>query len=183
MKEDKDGKNRKKEEYQGIYFLVFVVFLYISLFLFHSEKTRQALGSSADLFIRIVPMVFLIILFMGIISYFVKAKAVLKYVGKGSGIKGWVLAILAGMLSHGPVYIWYPLLKDFRNRGMKNSLVAVFLYNRAIKIPLLPLMVYYFGIKFAVVLIIYLVIASIFEGKIIEMLVKNLENKQNGNFQ
>lgn len=172
MKEDKDRKNRKKEKYQGIYFLVFVVFLYISLFLFHSEKTRQALGASVDLFIRIVPLVFLIILFMGIINYFVGAKAVLKYVGEGSGIKGWVLAIFTGILSHGPIYIWYPLLKDFRNRGMRNSLVAVFLYNRAIKIPLLPLMVYYFGITFVVVLLIYMIIASIVEGKIIEMLAK-----------
>ena len=180
MKED---KNRKKVKYQGTYFLVFVIFLYISLFLFYTEKTQQALEASVNLFIRIVPLVFLIILFMGIMNYFVRAKAVLKYVGEGSGIKGWILAILSGMLSHGPVYIWYPLLKDFRNRGMKNGLVAVFLYNRAIKIPLLPLMVYYFGITFVVVLIIYMVIASIFEGKIIEMLVKNSENKQNVNFQ
>lgn len=75
-------------------------------------------------------------------------------------------------LSHGPIYLWYPLLKELRNQGMRSGLVAVFLYNRAIKIPLLPLMVYYFGAIFVVVLLIYMIIASMVEGEIIEMIVK-----------
>ncbi len=32
-------------------------------------------------------------------------KTVSKYVGKGSGIKGWFLAISTGILSHGPIYV------------------------------------------------------------------------------
>ncbi len=107
---------------------------------------------------------------MGIVNYFVNPKTVSKYVGKGSGIKGWFLAVSTGMLSHGPIYIWYPLLKDLRDQGMRSGLVAVFLYNRAIKIPLLPLMVYYFGTVFVVVLLIHMVIASVVEGKVIEMI-------------
>ena len=99
-------------------------------------------------------------------------KTVSKYVGKGSGIKGWFLAISTGILSHGPIYVWYPLLKDLRDRGMRSGLIAAFLYCRAIniKIPLLPLMVYYFGVLFVVVLLPYIVIASIVEGEIIEII-------------
>lgn len=97
-------------------------------------------------------------------------KTVSKYVGKRSGIKGWFLAISTGILSHGPIYVWYPLLKDLRDKGMRNGLIAAFLYIRAIKIPLLPLMVYYFGLLFMVVLLPYIVIASLVEGKIIELI-------------
>jgi len=53
---------------------------------------------------------------------------------------------------------------------MKNSLVAVFLYNRAIKIPLLPLMVYYFGAPFVVILTCYTIIASVVQGRIVQVL-------------
>jgi hypothetical protein len=53
---------------------------------------------------------------------------------------------------------------------MRTSLVAAFLYNRAIKIPLLPLMIYYFGVIYVVVLLIFMIIASIVEGKIIELI-------------
>ncbi len=99
-------------------------------------------------------------------------KTVSKYVGKGSGIKGWFLAISTGILSHGPIYVWYPLLKDLRDKGMRSGLIAAFLYSRAIniKIPLLPLMIYYFGALFVVVLLPYIVIASIVEGEIIELI-------------
>ncbi len=89
--------------------------------------------------------------------------------GKESGIKGWVFAIFTGILSHGPVYVWFPLLKDLRKQGMRTGLVAVFLYNRAIKIPLLPVMIFYFGIEFTIILLIWMVVASVIEGKVIEI--------------
>jgi uncharacterized membrane protein YraQ (UPF0718 family) len=175
MKEKRDIKNRVKEKgkgdnYYGLYFLGSVVVLYLVLYLFKPESIQKALKASGNVLIQIVPVLFLILLFMGIVNYFVKPKTVSKYVGKGSGIKGWFLAISTGMLSHGPIYIWYPLLKDLRDQGMRSGLIAVFLYNRAIKIPLLPLMVYYFGTVFVVLLLIYMIIASIVEGKVIEMI-------------
>ena len=75
-----------------------------------------------------------------------------------------------GVLSHGPIYTWYPLLRELRKQGMKIGLMAVFLYSRAIKIPLLPLLVYYFGIAFVIILTGYMIIASIAEGQIVEMI-------------
>ena len=169
-KESKGKKKRKDNQYYGIYFLGSVILLYLVLFLFRPESIQKSLKASGNLLIHIVPVLFLIIFFMGIMNYFVNPKVVSKYTGKGSGIKGWFLAISTGILSHGPIYVWYPLLKELRNQGMRSGLVSVFLYNRAIKIPLLPLMVYYFGIKFVAVLLIYMIIASIAGGKIIEMI-------------
>ena len=109
---------------------------------------------------------------MGIMNYIVNPKTIAKYVGEESGIKGWLLSISAGILSHGPIYVWYPLLKDLRNHGMRIGLIAVFIYNRAIKIPLLPLMIYYFGLMFVVVLTIYMIIASVIQGKLIDLVIE-----------
>lgn len=165
---EKGKKKKKGNKFHGIYFLIMVIVLYLILFIFQQENIHKSLKASGILLMQIVPLLILVIFFMGIINYFVKSKKVLKYTGKGSGIKGWLLAISTGILSHGPIYIWYPLLKELRDQGMKNSLIAVFLYNRSIKIPLLPLIIYYFGPKFVLVLLIYMIIASIIEGKIIE---------------
>jgi len=74
------------------------------------------------------------------------------------------------VLCHGPIYVWYPLLKDLKEHGMRTGLVAVFLYNRAIKLPLLPIMIFYFGVFFVIILRIYMVVVSIFQGKIIEII-------------
>ena len=92
--------------------------------------------------------------------------------GEGSGTKGWLLSISAGILSHGPIYVWYPLLKDLRNHGMRIGLIAAFIYSRAIKIPLLPLMIYYFGFMFVVLLTIYMIIAAVIQGKIIDIVIE-----------
>ena len=81
-----------------------------------------------------------------------------------------LLAICTGILSHGPIYAWYPLLRDLRDQGMKSSLIAVFLYNRAIKIPLLPLIIYYFAIPFVAILTGYMIIASIVQAQIVQMI-------------
>ena len=107
-------KERKGAPYHGIYFLGFVVFVYFLLFLFQPEKIKQSLKISTDVLLQILPSLLLIILLMGIMNCFVNPRTVSKYVGKGSGIKGWLLAILTGILSHGPVYAWYPLLRDLR---------------------------------------------------------------------
>ena len=158
---EKAGKKIKEDKYHGTYFLGSVVFLYLLLFLLNPINIEKSLKTSANMLIHILPALLLIILLMGIMNYFVKPKTVLKYVGEGSGIRGWLLAIFTGILSHGPIYAWYPLLRDLRGQGMKTGLIVVFLYNRAVKIPLLPLMVYYFGIPFVVILTGYIIIASI----------------------
>lgn len=163
-------EKRRKEIYRGLYFLGTVFFLYFLLFLFKPESIITAIKASIDMFIHISPAFVLIVLLMGIVNHFVKPKTVSKYVGKTSGIKGWLLAIGTGILSHGPIYAWYPLLRRLRDQGMKSSLIAVFIYNRSIKIPMLPVIIYYFGPAFVFILTIYLVIASIVQGYAVQMM-------------
>lgn len=167
MKE-KDSKKKKRYKLQGMYFLTIVIILYVIFFVFQPNRAYTTLKTSGALLIQIVPVLVLVIVCMGITNYFVKSRKILKYTSKESGIKGWLVAVSAGILSHGPIYVWYPLLKELRDHGMKNGLIAAFLYNRAIKIPLLPLMIYYFGPMFVLVLLIYMVIASVIEGNTID---------------
>jgi uncharacterized membrane protein YraQ (UPF0718 family) len=160
----------KGETRYRVYFLVAVILLYFVLFLFTPEGVQRSLWASGSLLIKIIPVFLLVILFMAVIHYFFTPKTISKYVGKESGIRGWILAIGTGILSHGPIYAWYPALKELRQHGMRSSLIAAFLYNRAIKIPLLPVMVYYFGIQFVGILLVWMIVASVVEGKIIEMI-------------
>jgi uncharacterized membrane protein YraQ (UPF0718 family) len=173
-------KEKKARLHHGLHSLSVVVFMYVLLLFLDPGKTRQALKISANILFQIFPSLLLIILIMGSINYFLNPKTISKYVGKHSGIKGWVLAILAGILSHGPIYAWYPLLRDLRGQGMTRGLIAVFLYNRAIKLPLLPIMIYYFGTRFVVILISCIVIASIVQGWIFQILEKSLFNSGRG---
>jgi len=110
------------------------------------------------------------VVMVGINLYFTQSRAK-KYLGEKSGIKGWIYAIIFGILISGPPYVLYPLLGDLKKQGMKNSLIAVLLYNRNVKIPFLPALIYYFGLPFTIILSIYILIFSILNGKLIELLV------------
>ena len=161
---------RKKELSYGLYFLGIVLLLYLVLYLHEPTSIQKALRASGEVLITVAPILVIIIGFMVLFNYLVTPKTISKYVGQGSGVKGWLLAIATGILSHGPIYIWYPLLHELREEGMRSGLVAAFLYNRAIKLPHLPLMIYYFGTVFVVVLLVYMVIVSVIVGKLVEFI-------------
>ena len=83
----------------------------------------------------------------------------------GSGQpEGTALAAVAGIISTGPIYAWYPLLKDLREKGAGESSIAIFLYNRAVNHFLLPVMIGYFGWIYVVILTILMFIASVIIG-------------------
>ena len=171
---NKENKEKRNRRWSGLYFLGFVIVLYIVLFFLNPKNTSDSFKASGSILIKLIPVLFFVVFLMGLLNYFLKPKTVSRYMGKESGIKGWVFAIFTGILSHGPVYVWFPLLKDLRKQGMRTGLVAVFLYNRAIKIPLLPVMIFYFGIEFIIILLIWVVVASVIEGKVVEIIERSL---------
>ena len=111
---------------------------------------------------------------MSLVNYYVSPRKIMKYLGEESGVKGWLLAIGGGIISHGPVYIWYPLMADLKSKGMRLELIATFIYNRAIKVPLLPFMITYFSWQFVVILTAVMIVASIVQGLIVEFTLNKL---------
>jgi len=169
------AKNKGEQSRFGFYFLGVVIVLYLLLFFFNSDQSFQAFLVSLKLLLRIIPALLLVVLFMAAMKHYINPGVVKKAVGKGSGLKGWILAILTGLLSHGPIYVWFPFLKELRDQGMSNGLISVFLYNRAVKIPLLPAMIAFLGCKLVLILMFYMFVASLLQGAIINFLFDRAE--------
>ncbi|MFW2371936.1 MAG: permease [Gammaproteobacteria bacterium] len=167
------GKPKKatKNGIGGWIFLAIVLLIYAVVALLDSELATQSMMSFIHLIDKVVPVLLIVFILIFVINLFLEPAWVKKYLGSRSGITGWVTAIAGGVLSTGPVYPWYALLKDLREKGMKTSLAAVFLYSRAVKLPLLPLLVHYFGITYTAVLVSYLIIFSVISGLVMEKLV------------
>ncbi|KYK27177.1 hypothetical protein AYK26_00595, partial [Euryarchaeota archaeon SM23-78] len=120
---------------------------------------------------KIILIFILIFILLVIVNRFMTPKKFIKYFGKKSGAKGWLVAIIGGTISTGPLFLWYPLLNDLKNHGVRTGLIATFLYNRAVKPALLPLMIFYFGLAYTIVLAVVMMIASLFQGLIVEKIV------------
>lgn len=164
--------------FKGAKFFGSVAFSYLVLFLINSEKAVAALQTSGSVLLKLIPLFLAIIVLTAVINYLLKPQKIVKYFGKESGIMGWFYALLGGIISHGPMYAWYPMLKDLKDQGLRDGFIATFLYARAIKLPLLPLMIDYFGSIFTVVLSVYILLGAYFQGWLIEYLLGLKQKKR-----
>lgn len=161
-----------KVEFKGIKFLFFVIIIYILIFFFDGQNSIFALTESIEVLLKLLPIFVMIIFITTMINYFVKPKMMMKYFSKESGIKAWAYSIVGGIVSPGPMYVWYPILRELRENGLKNGLLATFMYTRAIKIPFIPIMIDYFGVIFTIVIFTYILLGGILQGIVIEALNK-----------
>ncbi len=157
-----------EKSYTGLYFLLSVIAVYLIAGFFRPEIVVSSLQFSLKVMQNIAPVFVLVFTLMIVIDYFVSPKIISSYLGKSSGVKRWFIAITGGIISTGPIYMWYPMLRELKEQGVNYGFIAAFLYNRALKPPLIPVMLYYFGLKYVVVLTIVMIIMSIIQGVIIE---------------
>ena len=172
MNKNKSNKQNKKIEFKGLKFLIIVIIVYFALFIFDRENSFLSLIKSYDVLVKLLPVFVMIILITTILNYFLKPKSIMKHFGKDSGVKAWIYSILGGIISAGPMYVWYPMLSQLKENGLKNGLLATFMYTRAIKIPFIPIMIDYFGALFTGILFIYIIIGAVIQGILIEVLKK-----------
>jgi uncharacterized membrane protein YraQ (UPF0718 family) len=145
-------------------FPIAILVIYAILFFVSPDEAGQAIKRSGNVFLSMLLPLVLVFIIMMLINLFLKPAAVARFFGKGSGVKGIILSASAGVISTGPIYAWYPLLKDLKEKGAGDSSIAIFLYNRAVKPFLLPVMISYFGWVYVVILTILMFIASVIVG-------------------
>ena len=161
----------------GVQFLGFIIILYLIASLIDLGKTIDAAGFSGTLLYQILPILLLVFVLLFVTNLLVTPRWVKAHLGKDSGPKGWLIASIGGVLSVGSIYPWLALLKDLKDKGMRPALIAVFLYNRGIKLPLLPMLIHYFGLTYTVLLASYMTVFSLLGGLLIEKLL-SLDKKK-----
>lgn len=122
--------------------------------------------------VGLLPILIFVFGIIFVVDLFLSPEKIKKHLGHDSGWKGWLYAVLGSVFIVSPPYVIFPLLGEFKDRGMKYSLMAVFLGNRNVQPAFLPVMVYYFGLTFTVVISIYILAFSILTGVIMGKVMK-----------
>jgi uncharacterized membrane protein YraQ (UPF0718 family) len=159
-----------------VLFPVAMLIIYGILFAVMPDKASLALISSGNIFLNMLIPLCLVFAIMILLNLFLKPAQIARLLGRGAGIKGILLPAAAGIISTGPIYAWYPLLRDLKEKGAGNSPIAIFLYNRAVKPFLLPVMIAYFGWVYVVVLTVLTVLGSIVIGYSLNGLMRKEES-------
>ena len=138
---------------------------------------RAALAAFIDMTRSILPVLGLVFALVFLTERFLTPARTRAWLGRDAGARGWAMALAAGMLSTGPVYVWYGLLAELHARGMRTALLAVVLYARAIKLPLLPLLAHYFGMSYMLVLSALIALFALLGGLVMERIAPASEHE------
>jgi uncharacterized membrane protein YraQ (UPF0718 family) len=163
---------KTEKSYAGWYFLGIVLLIYAAVALFSTASFLSGLVFFWQIIKKIIPVFALVFALLVVLNYAIRPKTIVKHLGKDAGAKGWLWSLAGGIISTGPIYLWYPLLNEMQKHGVRNGYVATFLYNRAIKPALLPLFIFYFGIAYTAVLTLVMLIVSVIQGYIVEKIVE-----------
>ena len=175
MSTEKSQESKRGGSQSSKYMLIFplvVLVTYGVLFVLIPEQALVALRSSGEVCLGILPPLVLVFIVMLTLNLFVKPAQIIRLLGRSSNIKGILLSAAAGIISMGPIYVWYPLLKELQEKGAGDMPIAVFLYNRAVKPFLLPVIIGYFGWLYVVILTFLTVLASVVNGYFVAMLAR-----------
>jgi len=97
--------------------------------------------------LSVLPPIFIL---LGLLDVWVPRETMIRYMGKGSGAKGILLAIFLGSAAAGPLYGAFPMAAVFMKKGVKFSNVLIFLGAwSTTKIPMFLFELSALGTRFA----------------------------------
>ena len=162
----KSKKNKRKW-----YFLIAVIIFYFILFLVNKKYFIKSGTFFINILKTIIPSFIIVFILLIIINYFITSKHIVKYF-KEKSIKKWFFVLIGSIISTGPPFIWYPLLKEAKEKGVSYGIIACFIYARSIKIHFLPIIVLYFGIRYTLILTTLIIIMAVVQGVLIDKIMK-----------
>lgn len=120
--------------------------------------------------LKALPGLFIAYFSLIIVHVFLHPENMLRHLKGRSKVKKWGTAVMGGLLSQGPAYLWYPLLAESRKNGASKGFPVVFLANKAINLAFLPTFILFFGFRYVLLLTILMIVSSILQGIVFERL-------------
>lgn len=100
--------------------------LIVSLIANH-KKTWVGIKKGVSMFIKLLPALISVLALVSLVLFLLPEETLVKYMGEGSGIKGWIIAALFGSVALIPGFIAYPLCGILVKTGIAYSVIAVFI--------------------------------------------------------
>jgi uncharacterized membrane protein YraQ (UPF0718 family) len=119
--------------------------LYGGAFLLDPHKTGRAVGVCARIFLQLGLPLCAALAMMVALNRFLSPSLASRLLGRKAGPRGLLYSALAGIVSMGPIYAWYPLFTALKDKGASSYNIANFMCCRSVKPVLVPVLVGYFG--------------------------------------
>jgi len=152
------------------WFLLAVIALNLIMLLCQTQTEITALKFTGKNLLNFLFMLTPVFICIGLMDVWIERDTMMKIMGKNSGLKGVLIAMLLGVVTAVPLYALLPVAGVLLKKGSRISNVLIFLCSSAsIRIPLLLFEVSSLGwrftfLRFGLNIIVVLAIAFIIEG-------------------
>ena len=135
-----------------VYILVIISILTFISFLVDKKKTLKGIKKGIMMFLKILPTLLSVIIFVSIVLYFVSDEILIEYLGKDAGLGAYSSAAIIGSVSIIPGFIAYPLAGILLKTGVSFSVLSVFITTlKMVGILTIPIEAKFFGLKTAII--------------------------------
>ncbi|MGC9308139.1 MAG: permease [Thermoplasmatota archaeon] len=159
----------RKSLARDILVLAAVVGIAVALLLLFPGKQAAVTSTSWDYLMEMIVILPGVMVIMGLFAVWVPNKAVVRYLGHTSGVKGMALSLFMGMLPTGPLYVAFPMAAGLLKKGARVANVIVFLSAWAcIKLPQELVELEFMGARFMALRLTLTVVFVVIMGMLIE---------------
>jgi hypothetical protein len=153
-------------------FLFTVLIIYFITGLFDFSYFLSVWKDVYNIFVKqILIVLFIVFIFMFVLNILLQKEKIKNLIKNSSTTTKYIFSLLGWIFSTGPVYMWYPFLKKLKDHWLHSGHIATFIYARAVKIPFLAAMIFYFGLKYTVIFNLVLIFLALIIWIIINLLV------------
>jgi uncharacterized membrane protein YraQ (UPF0718 family) len=138
----------------------------ITLFIYtHNASKGMIIAKTVYLtFFEVLDIIIAVSIFIGLFQVWVKPATIVKWLGKGSGVSGFILVCTFPIFMGGSLFTIFPLLKTLKEKGARVGALASFITAWGGKAPLLPLETQFLGWPFALLRFSWAVLFSLVMG-------------------
>jgi len=131
---------------------IFTAVCLIASLIANPQKTWIGIKKGLATFLKLLPALISVLALVSLVLFLLPEETLVKYMGEGSGIKGWIIAALFGSVALIPGFIAYPLCGILVKTGVAYSVIAVFITTLMMTGFLtLPVEARFFGWKVSVI--------------------------------
>lgn len=163
---------RKAAGWVSKYWLLMVTAAaYAMLAIVSFSEAERALSIGVSTFASVAVILVTVFVSMGLFQVWVRDEFILKHLGEKSGIRGMLIGAALGTAMVGPLVEIFPLLKMLLIKGARLGVVVAIVSTWAIKLPMIPLELSFFGWKFTLLRQALLFASAFVMAPVIELLV------------
>ena len=117
------------------------------------------------MFFNLLPVLLLMLALVSIVLFLLPNETLVRYMGEGSGVKGWITAAGVGSVALIPGFIAYPLCGILIKSGVAYSVIAVFITTLMMTgFITLPVEAKFFGWRTSIIRNFFSLAAALFIG-------------------